>query len=144
MIHGHAKGGEKTRAYRAWCDMKQRCSNRNKREYKYYGAIGVKVCDRWKDSFINFLGDMGEPSSPDLTLDRYPDNCGNYEPGNCRWATWQEQRDNLRPRSVCTQKANNAEVLNMIVALYSHGNSIQEISDDLNRKRIPSPRGGKW
>lgn len=76
--------------------MRQRCLNPKNADYRYYGARGVMVCDRWAD-FRNFYADMGEPNG--LTLERR-DNNGHYEPGNCYWATMDEQRANKRPRSV--------------------------------------------
>ena len=95
-IHGHNTsvfGASPT--YRSWGSMKSRCMNPRAHGYKYYGGRGIKVCERWLHSFKNFLADMGE--RPDgLTLDRYPDNDGNYEPGNCRWATWKQQAANRR------------------------------------------------
>lgn len=73
--------------------MRTRCYNEKSFKYKDYGAKGVKVCDRWLNSFANFLADMGE--RPEGTsLDRYPDGRGDYSPGNCRWATAQEQSEN--------------------------------------------------
>lgn len=73
--------------------MIQRCTNPKRAEWKYYGGRGVAVCERWK-SFENFLADMGARPGR-KSLDRI-DNDGNYESGNCRWATRKEQRANRR------------------------------------------------
>jgi hypothetical protein len=87
-------GRYRTPEYFAWDNMRQRCGNPKHPEYKNYGARGIKVCERWK-LFINFFADMGERPSPELSLDRI-NNDGNYEPGNCRWATPKEQANNQR------------------------------------------------
>jgi len=73
--------------------MWTRCSNPNSAMYKHYGARGISVCERWR-SFDNFLADMGQRPSPKHSIDRFPNNDGNYEPGNCHWATDIEQHRN--------------------------------------------------
>lgn len=80
--------------YSIWLGMWRRCENPNAHEAKWY--VGIKVCSRW-EIFENFFADMGPRPSPKHSIDRYPDNTGNYEPGNCRWATASEQALNRRP-----------------------------------------------
>lgn len=96
--HGHASVDHKTGEYRAWVQMKTRCFNPNYSERHLYGGRGITVCDRWCDSFEAFLADMGEKPSPTHSLDRFPNPNGNYEPGNCRWATPTQQANNRRTR----------------------------------------------
>ena len=72
-----------------------RCHHPDHGSYRIYGARGIKVCQRWRDDFQNFLADMGERPEG-KTLDRIDPN-GNYEPSNCRWATIKQQRANLTP-----------------------------------------------
>jgi hypothetical protein len=87
--HGKSHG----RTWRSWKAMRERCEP-TYREHAYYADRGITVCERWA-AFENFIADMGE--RPDgMTLDRYPNNDGNYEPGNCRWATPKQQARNRR------------------------------------------------
>ncbi len=85
----------KTTEWNIWALMRQRCSDIKSNSYKNYGGRGITVCDRWKNSFVDFLADMGPRPSRGHTLDRI-NNDGNYEPGNCRWATAQQQARNKR------------------------------------------------
>lgn len=88
-------GIDGTSTYRIWTTMKSRCLNPKFNTYRFYGALGVRVCDRWLESFDNFVADMGmRPKGK--WLDRFPNKEGNYEPGNCRWATVIEQQNNKR------------------------------------------------
>ncbi|WP_155054542.1 hypothetical protein [Streptomyces blattellae] len=90
-------GKRDTPEYRIWQGMKWRCLNPNYKPYPRYGGRGIKVCDRWIDSFEAFLADVGPRPSPKHTLDRL-DNDGNYEPGNVAWRTYKEQAQNKRPQ----------------------------------------------
>jgi hypothetical protein len=90
LRHGHGRRGKnRTPTYQSWSCMIQRCMNPNQEHYPLYGAKGITVCERWL-TFENFLADMGE-RPPGTTLSRFGDT-GNYEPGNCAWHTWSQQR----------------------------------------------------
>lgn len=86
-------GRTRTPTYNCWANMKARCENKNRSDFKNYGGRGICVCESWSE-FANFLADMGEKPGG-LSIDRI-DNNGNYEPGNCRWATASQQRRNQR------------------------------------------------
>jgi hypothetical protein len=96
--HGHAVGKTKSRLYRLWCGMKDRCENPKCKEYKYYGARGIKLLAFWSASSAAFIADViaeiGLPP-PGTSLDRIDNNRG-YEIGNIRWANYQEQQRNKR------------------------------------------------
>jgi hypothetical protein len=95
LTHGHARNGG-TRTFHIWAHIRLRCNNPKNPAYKDYGGRGITICERWL-KFENFLADNGECPSG-LTFDRYPNNDGNYEPGNVRWATPKEQANNRRQR----------------------------------------------
>ncbi len=101
--HGHSVSNEtRSTTYNSWASMLNRCRNKNYHRYKDYGGRGISVCDRW-NKFDAFLSDMGERPLG-TTLDRL-NNDGNYEPGNCRWATQHEQQNNRRNTGKKSAKA---------------------------------------
>lgn len=110
--------------YRAWSAMKQRCYNHKDKRYKDYGGREIKVCNRWKNSFIAFYKDMGK--RPDgLTLDRI-NNDNNYEPYNCRWAT---SIENSRHRRDIVA---SVKIANKVRKLHKSGIMPKSISEQLN------------
>ena len=88
--HGFTSSVYKPPEYIAWGNMKQRCFNKNFVSYHRYGGRGITVCERWLNSFENFISDMGFRPAKGYSIDRI-NNDGNYEPSNCRWATKTEQ-----------------------------------------------------
>lgn len=96
--HGqsHGNGRQGSPEYRAWLRMKRRCTDQNHDKYSYYGGRGIRVADEWLSDFRAFLAHIGPRPSPGHSIDRI-NNEGNYEPGNVRWATKQEQMKNRRP-----------------------------------------------
>jgi hypothetical protein len=85
-------GKSRSRAYKAWAGMKDRCYNKNNQYFHVYGGAGISVCERWLTGFDMFYQDMGDP--PDgMSIDRI-NNKGNYEPSNCKWSSGSEQSRN--------------------------------------------------
>lgn len=90
VTHGHKRNGKASPTYKIWLGIKRRCSDPKSKDFAKYGGRGIRVSDDWNASFMTFLNDMGERPSLAHTIDRV-DPLGNYEAGNCRWATRFEQ-----------------------------------------------------
>lgn len=149
--HGQATRGGRSKIYGVWRTMIARCRYPSSDSFKDYGGRGIKVCDRWQgsDGFQNFYADMGELPSPQHTIERN-DNNGNYEPGNCRWATRLEQRHNTRPRIYPQgEKHGSAKLsetqLRDIFARIQDGEGLSEIARDfaISRPTISAIKHGR-
>jgi len=139
LSHGHAKKDCRTTTYVSWGSMKTRCLNKRTAYYSRYGGRGITICDRWVNSFENFLEDMGE-CPEGMTLDRI-DNSGNYEPNNCRWTTMALQSQNRRSTKL------NEKKVNEVIALRKDGLSYRKIAGrmGISKRTIESILNGqRW
>jgi hypothetical protein len=137
--------------YRIWSGMIARCERVNEETYRNYGGRGISVCDRWRESFQSFLEDMGRRPSSNHSLDRIDVN-GNYEPSNCRWATWKQQQRNKRNNRIITAQGQRktmaewAEITGIRTGTISerlrHGWSHERAVTEPLSKR--SPAGLRW
>jgi hypothetical protein len=127
-------GLSKTKAYRAYTGIKQRCYNKKGKSYNDYGGRGILVCDSWIKSFDNFLNDMGFPPTCKHSIDRIDVN-KNYEPNNCRWATRIEQGRNTR---------RNVLVLNTLTGVFYSSFSEAAESIGVNRKHFGDILNGRY
>jgi hypothetical protein len=100
-----------TLEYRAWLAMKQRCYNKNRKDYMNYGGRGIRVCSRWLYNYKNFLEDMGRKPTSKHTLGRLNHN-RHYQPNNCEWQTWTKQERN-RPGFIKSTIAIANEIRNL-------------------------------
>lgn len=107
--------------HHAWRNMIYRCygAKPDTKDYYNYVEKGIIVCDRWRNSFKHFLEDVGPKPSPELTLERI-NSKKNYEPGNCKWATWEEQLRNTSRNVV------NKKIADIIREIYKSGKCDQE------------------
>ena len=124
--HGDAPFGQPhTDEYRTWQHIKSRCLNPNVRGYEHYGGRGIAVCDAWLDDYAAFLRDMGRRPSAKHSIERL-NNDGNYEPGNCVWATAIVQNRNRRCVKMTLGKAESAR------QLFGRGMSFSAIGRELD------------
>ena len=121
------------RAYQAWFHARDRCTDPGHHMWAYYGGRGIAMCQRWFDSFEAFLEDMGDPPRG-LSLDRI-DNDGNYEPGNCKWATRSEQQKNKRERTHCLKGLHILDEANAYVDPTSGKRKCRQCQNDGKRRR---------
>lgn len=128
--------------YHIWCKVKERCYNPNLKAYPDYGGRGIIMCDRWKNSFENFLADMGEKPNKDSSIDRTDVN-GIYEPSNCKWI---ERRLQPKNRRNCYLELNGVRKTNeewaielgiskkVIATRKNRGLSVEQILKPIKRK----------
>lgn len=101
VAHMRTHGMGESPEYNSWHGMLARCHRKTDKQYFRYGARGIKVCKRWRKSFVRFYKDMGPKPGPKYSIDR-KNNDGNYKPSNCRWATAQQQAENRRTNAPLT------------------------------------------
>ena len=128
-IANRTHGKSQTKTYRRWCQMIQRCHKPYAQNYPAYGGRGIRVCDRWRYSFENFLADMGE--APEGKWIERQDNDGDYTPENCMWATPSEQGLNTRR----AQAAQKVELDGVVRSLRQWGDAIR-LHPETIRKRL--------
>ena len=132
--------GRHTKEYSIWRKIKQRCHNSRYINYSNYGGRGITVCQRWENSFENFLEDMGKIPTDKHSIDR-KDNNGNYEPGNCRWANHIEQANNKRSNH---RIEINGEILTVAQAAIKYCISAKLIRQRINRDNWPPEKAILW
>ncbi len=130
MKHGAKRFGKIERLYRIWRGMKDRCLNKNNKDYMNYGSRDIKVCDEWINNFESFRDwALNNGYKDNLTIDRINVN-GNYEPSNCRWITIKEQANNRRASII--NRLSEEEIKEMLEEIKKDGNYLKKVSKEKN------------
>ncbi|ANH52334.1 HNH endonuclease [Erwinia phage vB_EamM_Deimos-Minion] len=116
-------GLSKTREYKIWAGMIKRCTNANVENYHLYGGRGIKVCEKWASSFEEFHKDMGFAPSKQHSIERI-DGDGNYEPGNCKWATSAEQSANRNNNRWVEYKGEQRLLCHVVAEIDTHATTV--------------------
>lgn len=132
--HGSSVRGKITPEFRAYYAMKNRCYNKSLAQYKDWGGRGINICDRWLDSFDNFLLDMGKRPSSKHSLDRIDNNKG-YFLENCRWATKKEQASNTRRNRLILNIETGVFYDTLVDAANSHGLTRAALEQRIRRNK---------
>ena len=133
VTHGESVG-RTSPEYQCWLDIKGRCLNPKHASYKDYGGRGITICEKWRDNFPAFLADVGRRPTDKHTIDRHPDNNGNYEPNNVRWATRAQQVANRRNSRLVSI---NGEKITLRKACERNGKSFKLVTSRLSYHAYP-------
>lgn len=143
ITHGDSQSGNRHPLYKIWAGIKRRCYNRHERNFERYGGRGIVLCERWQD-YANFKADMVSGYAPGLSIER-KENDGNYEPGNCTWATRKEQCRNRRSSCLITYRGKTrtavewSEIIGM--PYYRLHQRIQKLGWSVERAMTAPPQG---
>jgi len=138
LTHGQSKTGKVSAEYQIWSQIKQRCNNPSNKFYCNYGNRGITFCSEWESSFEQFYKDMGPQPFKGASIDRI-NNDGNYEPSNCRWASYTVQARNTRSNTL------NSNLVKEVKTLYKQGWTTKEISEkfEVPRSTLHNVKIGK-